>query len=82
LDFALVVVQNEAHFPEFVHEIVYPGTRCTNHLRQRLLGNVRKHRLCLARRAVTCQQQQSACQPFLAGIKELVHQILFDSKVS
>jgi hypothetical protein len=33
-----IVVLDEAQFPEFVHEKVYLGARCANHLRQRFLA--------------------------------------------
>src|ERR1700687_1686176 len=36
----------------------------------------------MASRAVVREQQQSARQPFLAGVEELVYQVLLDSSVS
>jgi hypothetical protein len=36
----------------------------------------------MSRRAITRQQQQSARQPFLAGVEELVDQVLLDPDVS
>src|SRR5208337_777379 len=78
----LAVVLDEAQFPEFVHEKIDPGPRCANHLRQHLLRYLGKDLLRQARRAITRQQQQSACQAFLAGVEELVDQILLDADVS
>jgi hypothetical protein len=34
------------------------------------------------RRAIVCEQQQRARQPFLAGVEELVDQVFLDSYVS
>ncbi len=78
----LAVVLDEAQFPEFVHEKIDPGPRGANHLRQHFLRYFGKHLLRMAARAVVCEQQQSARQPLLAGVEELVHQVLLDSSVS
>jgi hypothetical protein len=37
VDLKPAIVMNEAQFPEFVHEEVYPGARRANHFRQHLL---------------------------------------------
>ena len=76
-----IVVLNEAEFPEFVHEKVDPGARCANHFRQHLLGNFGKHLFWLGFPAIPGEQQKSAGQPFLAGVKKLIDQILLDSDV-
>jgi hypothetical protein len=78
----LAVVLKEAQFPEFVHEEIDPGPRSSNHPGQNLLGYFGEHLLKLARRAITREQQQSACQALLAGVKELVNQVSFDPEVS
>ncbi len=76
-----IVVLNEAEFPEFVHEKVDSRARCANHLRQHLLGNFGKHLFWLGFLAIPSEQQKSAGQSFLAGVKKLIDQILFDSDV-
>ena len=78
----LAVVLDEAQLPEFVHEKIDPGPRCANHPRQHLLRYSGKQLLRMARRAIARQQQQSARQPFFAGVEELVDQVRFDSGVS
>src|SRR5712692_11553362 len=82
VDVDLAVVLDEAQFPEFVHEKIDPGPRRANHLRQHLLRYFGNHLLRLALRAVAREQQQSARQPFLAGVEELVDQVFLDSYVS
>src|ERR1700676_2871357 len=82
VDVDLAVVLDEAQFPEFVHEKIDAGPCCANHLRQHLLRNFGEHFLRLALRAVARKQQQSARQPFLTGVEELVNQVLLDSYVS
>ena len=73
MDVKAAVVLNKTQFPEFIHEEIDPGARGPDHLRQHLLRHLGKHFLRLALFAIPCQQQKSSCQPFLAGIKELVH---------
>jgi hypothetical protein len=75
------IVLNEAQFLEFIHEEINPRPRCPNHFRQRLLRYFGKHFLGLVLLAIASEQQKSAGQPFLAGIKELIDQILLDSDV-
>src|SRR6267143_2004657 len=79
VDLDLAVVLDEAQFPELVHEKIDPRPRCANHFRQHLLRYSGKHLLRLALRAIAREQQQSARQPFLAGVEELVDQVLLDS---
>ena len=79
---AAIVVLNEAEFPEFVHEKVDSRARCSDHLRQHLLGNFGKHLFWLGFLAIPGEQQKSAGQSFLAGVKKLIDQILLDSDVS
>jgi len=59
-----------------------PGPRCANHFRQHLLRYFGNHLLRLASRAMPREQRQSARQPFLTGVEELVNQVLLDSYVS
>ena len=49
-----------------------------DHLRQRLLSDVRDDRFRLAFLAEIDQQQQHPCQAFLALVEKLVHQVRFD----
>lgn len=78
----LAVVSNDAQFSEFVHEKIDPRPRCANHFRQHLLRYFGKHLLRIARRSIAREQQQSARQPFFAGVKEPIDQIFFDSEIS
>src|SRR4029077_5484393 len=81
VDVDLAVVFDEAQFSELVHEKIDPRACGTDHLRQHLLRYFKKHLLRLARRAIAREQQQSARQTLLAGVKELVDQVFLDSKV-
>ena len=81
VDVQPAVVMNEAQLSEFIHEKIDPGARGPNHFRQRLLRYFGDHFVRLVLHAISSEQQQSTCQPFLAGIKELVNQILLDSDV-
>jgi len=82
VDVNLAVVFDEAQFPEFVHEQIDPGPCCANHLRQHLLRYFREHFLRLALLAEAREQQQSARQPLLSRVEELVDQVFLDVDVS
>jgi hypothetical protein len=82
VDVDLAVVSDEALSPEFVHEKIYPRASCANHFRQHLLRYFGNHLLGPVLRTIARQQQQSTRQPFLAGVEQLVHQVLFDAVVS
>ena len=56
VNLTVVVVLNETQFPEFVHEKIYSGPGCANHLRQRLLRYSRKHLFRLAAGSIACEQ--------------------------
>jgi len=58
------------------------GCRRDDHLRQRLLSDVRDDRFRLAFLAEIDQQQQHPCQAFLALVEKLVHQVRFDPDVA
>src|SRR5271169_3992934 len=75
------IVLNEAQFLEFVHEKIDTGARCPDHLRQSLLRYFWKLCLRLVLLAILSEQQKSTGEPFLAGVKELIDQILLDSDV-
>jgi hypothetical protein len=76
------VVLDKARLPELVHEETDSGPRGADYLGQRFLADLRKDRLGLVYLPKVGQQQQHPCQPFLAGIKKLIHQILFDPLVA
>src|ERR1700722_1190771 len=80
LDFS--VVADESLFSEFVHEKADPGSSRADHFRQRFLTEFDRGWLCGAFLTEFRQQQQQARQPPLAGIEELVDQIVFDPAVS
>jgi hypothetical protein len=82
VDMQPAIVLNEAQFPEFIHEKVDPGACCANHFRQRLLRYFGEYLLRLGFLSVASEQQKSPGQPFLAGVEELIDQILLDSDVS
>ena len=75
----LTVVVNEAQFAEPIHEETDAGTRRPDHLGERFLTDLRDHWLGLIFFAEVGQQQQHSREPFLAGVKEMIHQILFDT---
>jgi len=81
VDVDLAVVFDEAQFSEFVHEKIDPWACRADHLRQHFLRYFGKDLLRLARRAIAREQEESAGQPLLAGVKELVDQVLLDSEV-
>src|SRR5580704_10823225 len=70
------VVLDEARFFEFVHEKIDTRAGCADHFGQHLLRYFGDHLLGLIFFAVTCEQQKSTREPFLAGIKKLIHQVL------
>jgi hypothetical protein len=82
VDVDLAVVFDEAQLPEFVHEKIDPWACRADHLRQHFLRYFGKDLLRLARRVIARQQQESARQPLLAGVKELVDQVLLDSEIA
>ena len=45
VDFHMAVVINEAQLSKFVHEMAHTGPRGADHLRQRLLADLRNDRL-------------------------------------
>src|ERR1700693_4419519 len=75
VDVDAAIVLNEAQFLEFAHEKIDPGARSPDHLSQSLLRHFGKHLFRLALLAVLSEQQKSAGQPLLAGVKELIDQV-------
>ena len=80
VDFA--VVFDETQFSKFVHEKIDAGPRGADHLRQHLLRNLGEDLLRMVPCAIASKQEQSAGQPFFAGVEELVDQILLNPNVS
>src|SRR2546421_10453382 len=70
-------VVDETHFPETVHEKADSRTGSANHLCQCFLTDLWDHTFRYAFFAKMGQHQKDARQPLLAGIKQLVHQVLF-----
>jgi hypothetical protein len=79
MNFESAVVFDEAKAAELVHEKADSRTGGTYHLRQRLLADRGNYRLGLAFLPEVSQQQERSSESFLAGIEELVYQILLDS---
>jgi len=77
----LAIVLNEAQFPELVHEEIHSRARCPDHFRQHFLRDFREYVLKLVFRAIASEQKKNAGQPFLAGVKEMIDQILFDANI-
>ena len=80
VDFA--VVFDETKFSKFVHEKIDAGPRGADHLRQHLLRNLGEDLLRMFPCAIAGEQEQSAGQPFFAGVEKLVDQILLNPNVS
>ena len=66
-----------AQLPKLVHEVAHAGARRADHVRERLLAHLRDYCLMLPVLAEVRQQEQSPRQSLLAGIKELIDQVLF-----
>jgi len=80
VDFA--VVFDETQFSEFVHEEIDARPRGADHLREHLLRNLGEDLLRMLPCAIPSEQEQSAGQPFFAGVEELVDQILLNPNIS
>jgi hypothetical protein len=79
LDFS--VVADESELAELVHEEADAGPGGPDHLRQSFLADIRTDRLRTSFLAEICQQKQQSGQPLLAGIEQLIDQILFNPAV-
>src|SRR5271169_197076 len=75
---AATVVVNEAQFTKSVHEEAHARARRADHLRERLLADIRNHRLRSSFLAKVRQQKQHPGEAFLARIEQLIDQVLFD----
>ncbi len=70
------VVFDESELAEPVHEETDPGSGRANDLRKRLLAHLRNHFLRYAFLPEVGQQQENPGQSLLAGIEQLINQIL------
>jgi hypothetical protein len=66
-------VLDEAQVPEFVHEKVDSGARCSDHFRQSFLRCSGNHSFGLVLLAIASEQKKRAGQTFLAGVEEMVY---------
>ncbi len=82
VDFQPTVVVNKSQFPETVHEKTHSGASRANHFRQALLAYLRNHRLGNTFLAKMSEHKKHSCQSLLAGIKQLVDQILFVTNIA
>lgn len=76
------VVFDKAQLAEAVHKKTDARPRRADHLRQRLLADLRDYRLRLAFFPEPGEQQQGPRQALLAGIKELIDQIFLNAKIA
>src|SRR3954469_4342494 len=74
-------VVDEPHFPKTVHEKADSRTRSANHLCQCFLAYLWNHSLRNSLFAEVGQHKKHAGQPLLAGIEQLVNQVLFVTDV-
>src|SRR5512143_4262522 len=81
VDLQAAVVVDEAHLPEAVHEVAHPRTGRANHRGERLLAHPRDHALRPRFLAEVREQQEDPGESLLAGVEELVDQVLFDPDV-
>ena len=81
MNFNFSVVTDEAQFAELVHKKADAGSRCANHFGQGLLTDIRADRSSAAFFAELREQKQEPCKSFLAGIEQLVDQIIFNPAV-
>ena len=83
MDLKTTVVIDEAQLPEFVHEGTDSRPGGAHHLGQGLLANLRN--FCSFPDAIlaeSSEQKKNARQPLLAGIEQVVNQVLLISNIS
>ena len=66
------IVVNETKLLEFIHEEIHPRSRGADHFRERFLGYLGDKFVRLVILSITSQQEESASEPFLGRIEELV----------
>ena len=82
MNFKSTVVVYKTEFAELIHEKANPRACRANETRERLLADIRSHQFVLTFLSETGQKQQDPRQPLFAGIKELIHEVLFDSNIA
>jgi len=78
----LTVVFDEAQLPEFVHEGAHARAGRPDHLGERLLTDLRRDQFRRALLTDIPQEQEKACEALLAGVEQLIDQVLFDPAVA
>src|SRR6185295_3660969 len=78
----VVVVMDEPESSELVHEEADARPRGSDHLREYLLTDLWKNGLRRVVFAEMCQQEEHTSQSFLAGVEEMVDQVLFNATVA
>ena len=81
MDCQTTVVLDKAERLELIHKMVDPRPGCADHLRQIFLTDLGDYLFRFAFPSETGQQQEDPGQAFLAGIEELIHQVLFVADV-
>ena len=79
MNFQLAVVFDQAQLPKFVHENIHARPGRSNQRGKRLLVHLYGYRFLTKVVVIIGQQQESTCQPHLAGIEQLVDQVRFNS---
>ena len=75
------VVLDETQLPELVHEEIYAGAGGADHFREHFLRDFGKNPLEFVFLAIAREKEQRARQALLAGIEELIDQVLLNSDV-
>ena len=76
------VVTNKAQFAESVHEETDAGARGADHIGECFMTDFRNGCFLRAVFPEMSHQQEDPRQPLLAGIEELIYQILLDANVA
>jgi hypothetical protein len=82
MDLNVAVIFNKAQLPKLVHEEAHARPRGADHLRQRLLADFRQNGFGLAFLPEICKKQEGSRQPLLAGVEQLIDQILLNATVA
>ena len=77
----VAVVMDETEFTELVHEEADARPRGSDHFREYLLTDLGQNGLWPVVFTEVCQQEEHPSQPFLAGVEEVVYQVLFNATV-
>ena len=74
------IIFQEAQLPELIHEETDAGACSADHLVEHVLIDLRNERVRLAFFPEMGHEQQHPRQPPLAGIEQVIHQVLLDPK--